>query len=89
MNIDIPLLKTMFVLVLYIGVGFSILIAIRCIIKKFNKIEIIEKPNNDIQNKSYEKWTNKYKNSLTPKSIERLFELEGKDMFVTWNLQMR
>lgn len=83
MNMDIPLLKTMCVLVLYIVVGFSILIAIGCIIKKFNKIEIIEKPNNEQQHKSYEKWTNKYKNSLTPKSVERLFELEGKDMFVT------
>lgn len=80
---NIALVKTMFALILYIVVGFSILIAIGCIIKKFNKIEIIEKPNNERQCKSYEKWTNKYKNSLTPKRIERLFELEGKDMFVT------
>lgn len=82
---DIAIVKTMIVLVLYIVVGFSILIAIRCIVKKFNKIEIIEEPSNENQRKSYEKWTNKYKNSLTTKSIERIFELEGKDMFVTWN----
>lgn len=80
---NIALVKTMFVLILYIVVGLSILIAIGCIIKKFNKIEIIEKQNKEQQPKSYEKWTNKYKNSLTPKSIERLFELDGKDMFVT------
>jgi len=80
---NIALVKTMFALVIYIVVGFSILIAIGCIIKKSNKIETIDKQNNESQCKSYEKWTNKYKNSLTPKSIERLFELEGKDMFVT------
>lgn len=80
---NIALVKTMFALVIYIVVGFSILIAIGCLIKKFNKIETIEKPNNEQQQKSYEKWTKKYKNSLTPKSMERLFELEGKDMFVT------
>lgn len=80
---NIALVKTMFALILYIVIGLSILIAIGCIIKKFNKIEIIEKSNNEHQHESYEKWTNKYKNSLTPKSIERLFELEGKDMFVS------
>ena len=83
MNMDIAFAKTMCALVLYIVVGLSILIAIGYILKKSNKIEIIEQPSNESRNEIYKKWTNKYKNSLTPKSIERLFELEGKDMFVT------
>ena len=80
---DIAIIKTMCFLVLYVIVVFTVLYGIYYIVRKAHRIERIEQAKNELQNKSCDMWIKKYKNSLTPKSIERLFELEGKDMFVT------